>query len=135
MQLDLFQLETAESCASETLSLSHFDAEKAPFSAPAIEADELLGDAHSDALQQLSPPIPGSSCLLCQAQGLPEAFMVKHHPDLAVWRCQRHFVHRFWLSREQKPDGKRGKAIGVWLGHSRKDPGSGPGPIPDWAID
>lgn len=74
-----------------------------------------------------APVIESSFCLLCQAQGLPHAGMVRHHPDLPIWRCQADDHHRFWLV------GRKGGRHGVWLGHSRADPGSGPGEIPGWA--
>ena len=69
--------------------------------------------------------IEGSACNFC---GAP---MVKHHPDLPVWRCTADEWHRFWLSK--LGEGRKAKRIGVWLGHSRADPGSGPGEIPEWA--
>lgn len=81
--------------------------------------------------QELPNPLPvavgieGSACNFC---GSP---MVKHHPNLPVWRCTADEWHRFWRSKDG--EGKKAKRIGVWLGHSRADPGSGPGEIPEWA--
>lgn len=133
MQLDLFQ--TLEAPASQSATDSALPDAAGPAELTLQRESDLPGDARGEDLPELSlsPPIPDSSCLLCQAQCLPAAAMLKHHPTLSIWRCQRDSHHRFWLSHETKPNGKRGKAIGVWLGHSRKDPGSGPGPIPDWA--
>lgn len=87
--------------------------------------------SESDDTQDLPDLLPvavgieGSACNFCQAP------MVKHHPDLPVWRCTADEWHRFWLSKDG--EGRKAKRIGVWLGHSRADPGSGPGEIPEWA--
>jgi hypothetical protein len=72
------------------------------------------------------PLIPNSSCIFCSAP------MLRHHLELPIWRCSADDWHRLWLSHERKADGKKGKVIGVWLGRSRQDPGSGPGPVPEW---
>lgn len=71
--------------------------------------------------------IPNSACALCSAP------MLRHHLELPIWRCSADDHHRLWLSHERKPDGKKGKAMGVWLGRSRSEAGSGPGPVPEWA--
>jgi len=95
------------------MQLSIFDLPPAP--EPVIAPDLL----------PVAVGIEGSACNFC---GAP---MVKHHPDLPVWRCTADEWHRFWLSK--LGEGRKAKRIGVWLGHSRADPGSGPGEIPEWA--
>lgn len=87
--------------------------------------DTVTLSHETDVLMPVAVGIEGSACNFC---GSP---MVKHHPDLPVWRCTADEWHRFWLSKDG--EGRKAKRIGVWLGHSRADPGSGPGEIPEWA--
>lgn len=87
--------------------------------------DTVTLSHETDVLMPVAVGIEGSACNFCGS------LMVKHHPDLPVWRCTADEWHRFWISK--LGEGKKAKKTGVWLGRSRLEPGSGPCPIPEWA--
>jgi hypothetical protein len=81
-------------------------------------------DPRTEPLPQLSDHVPGSACVYCGSG------MVLHHAELSVWRCSADNRHRFWVKVTGR---KKGDRVGVWMGRSATDAGSGAGPVPEWA--